>query len=103
MDNKALAETYVDLYQYIEGNFESKIGATPVKEVTNMVFEQTCKRIISDLIGKQRAGGGSTQSAPSSDKPTDKQIMFADKLGCKDPGSYTKKGLSAWIEENKTW
>ena len=103
MDNKALAETYVDLWNYIEGNFETKQHGTPSEEITNMVFEQTCKRIISDLIGKQRAGGGSTPSTPSSDKPTDKQIMFADKLGCKDPGNYTKKDLSAWIEENKNW
>lgn len=56
MDHKALAETYVDLWRYIKGHFESKEGDAPENEVTNMVFEQTCKRIISDLIGKQRQG-----------------------------------------------
>ena len=103
MDNKALAETYVDMYIYICDYYETKSTAQPTTAEASIIFEQTCKRIISDLIGKQRSGGGSTQSAPSSDKPTEKQIMFAEKLGCKDPGSYTKKDLSAWIEENKNW
>lgn len=56
MDNKALAEAYVELYRYIADNYEAKTGAQPTTEVTNMIFEQTCKRIISDLIGKQRQG-----------------------------------------------
>ena len=103
MDNKAVAEIYVDLYKHVCDNYEAKIGNQPTTEEANMIFEQTCKRIISDLIGKQRQGVPAQQSAPSSDKPTDKQIMFAEKLGCKDPGNYTKKDLSAWIEENKNW
>ena len=103
MDNKALAETYVGLYKYICDNFETQNGGQPTTEAANMIFEQTCKRIISDFIGKQRQGVPAQQSAPSSDKPTEKQIMFAEKLGCKDPGNYTKKDLSAWIEENKNW
>ena len=103
MDNKALAETYVGLYKYICDNFETQEGSQPTTEAANMIFEQTCKRIISDLIGKQRQGVPSQQKQSGDDKPTDKQIMFAEKLGCKDPGSFTKKDLSAWIEEHKTW
>ena len=103
MDNKALAETMVDLYRNIETHYEQKTSKSPTTEQTNVIFIECSKMIMTETISKQRSGGGSTQSAPSSDKPTDKQIMFAEKLGCKDPGNYTKKDLSAWIEENKTW
>jgi len=103
MDNKALAETYVDLWRYIKDSFETKIGDAPPPDVTNMVFEQTCKRIISDRIGEQRQGVPSQQSEERAEKPTDKQIAFAKKLGCHNPEGFSKKELSAWIEENKTF
>jgi len=103
MDNKALAETYVGLYKHVCDNYEAQTGNQPTTAEASIIFEQTCKRIISDLIGKQRQGVPSQQKQSSDDKPTDKQIMFAEKLGCKDPGNYTKKDLSAWIEEHKTW
>lgn len=68
MDNKALAETYVDLYRHVCDNYETKIGNQPTTEQANMIFEQTCKRIISDLIGKQRQGAPSQQKQkPKSD------------------------------------
>ena len=103
MDNKAVAEIYVDLYKHVCDNYEAKNGNQPTTAEASIIFEQTCKRIISDLIGKQRQGVPTQQKQSSDDKPTDKQIMFAEKLGCKDPGNYTKKDLSAWIEENKNW
>ena len=103
MDNKALAETYVDLYEYIEGYFETKLGAKPVTQVTNMVFEQTCKRIISDRIGEQRGGVPTQQSEQRAEKPSEKQIAFANKLGCDEPERYTKKELSAWIDKHKAF
>ncbi len=103
MDNKALAETYVDIWIYIDKDFKNKTNEDYGETVVNMVFEQTCKRIISDLIGKQRSSGGSTQSSSSDEKPTDKQIAFANKLGCHEPEKFSKKELSAWIEENKTY
>lgn len=56
MDNKALAETYVDLWIYIDVKVRNKRQEEYETIITNMVFEQTCKRIISDLIGKQRQG-----------------------------------------------
>ena len=103
MDNKAVAEVYVDLYCHVVNQYESKTSIAPTTEVANMIFEQTCKRIISDLIGKQRSGGGSTQTTQSDEKPTAKQIAFAEKLGCHNPEGFSKKELSAWIEENKTY
>jgi len=101
MDNKALAETYVGLYKYICDNFETQTSKQPTTEEANMIFEQTCKRIISDLIGKQRQGVPSQQSSSIDDKPTDKQMAFAKKLGCHKPETFSKKELSAWIEEHK--
>ncbi|GAG05621.1 unnamed protein product [marine sediment metagenome] len=103
MENKALAETYVDLWIYINKEFKSKRDGATSTDITNMVFEQICKRIISDLIGKQRSSGGSTQSSSSDEKPTEKQIRFANTLGCNNPEGFSKKELSAWIEENKTY
>ena len=103
MDNKALAETYVGLYRYIADNYETQTGVPPKTDVVNMIFEQTCKRIISDLIGKQRQGVPTQQSSSSGEKPTDKQIAFAKKLGCNKPEGFSKKELSAWIEEHKEW
>lgn len=103
MDHKALVETYVDLYHHVCDSYEAKIGNQPTTEEANMIFEQTCKRIISDLIGKQRQGVPSQQKQSSDDKPTDKQIAFAKKLGCYEPEQMGKKELSAWIEENKTY
>ena len=103
MNQKQLVEFYTGLYKDIADEYEKQTSAKPTTAELNMIFEQTCKRIISDLIGKQRSSGGSTQTTQTDDKPTDKQIMFAEKLGCKDPGNYTKKDLSAWIEEHKNW
>ena len=103
MDNKALAEMMADLYLNIQDHAEKKLGVMPTTEQTNVIFIECSKMIMTETIGKQRQGVPAQQSAPSSDKPTEKQIMFAEKLGCKDPGNYTKKDLSAWIEENKNW
>ena len=101
MDPKATAEMYVELYKYTADNYEKETGNQPTTEELNMIFEQTCKRIISDLIGKQRSSSGSTASTSSDDKPTDKQISFAKKLGCHKPEGFSKKELSAWIDNNK--
>ena len=103
MDNKALAETYVGLYKHVCDNYEAQIGNQPTTAEASIIFEQTCKRIISDLIGKQRQGVPSQQKPSSDEKPTDKQIGFAKKLGCHNPEGFSKKELSAWIEENKTY
>ena len=103
MDHKALAETYVDLYRYVCDGYEKKIGNQPTTEEANMIFEQTCKRIISDLIGKQRQGVPSKQEQSSGQEPSEKQISFAKKLGCKNPEGYSRTALSAWIEEHKEW
>ena len=103
MDNKALAETMTDLYTDIESHYEKKTSGKPTAEQTNTIFDQCAKIIMTDMINKRPQGVPSQQSSAGGDKPTDKQIMFAEKLGCKDPGSFTKKDLSAWIEEHKTW
>jgi len=103
MDQKQLVDFYTGLYIDIGDKFEKKTSAKPTTAEQNMIFEQTCKRIISDLIGKQRSGGGSTQTTQSDEKPTAKQIAFAEKLGCHNPEGFSKKELSAWIEENKTY
>jgi len=55
-------------------------GNQPTTEEANMIFEQTCKRIISDLIGKQRQGVPAQQSKPSSDNPQTSNNV-AEKLG----------------------
>ena len=101
MDHKALAETYVDLWRYIGGNFEAKEGHQEETSVVNMVFEQTCKRIISDLIGKQRQGVPPKEETRSEEKPTEKQIAYAEKLGCHFAETLTRRGLSKWIDEHK--
>jgi hypothetical protein len=101
MDNKALAETYVDLYRYVCDGYEAKIGNQPTTEEANMIFEQTCKRIISDLIGKQRQGVPHKEETRSEEKPTAKQIAYAEKLGCSFAETLTRRGLSKWIDEHK--
>ena len=101
MDNKAVVEIYVDLYKHVCDNYEAKISNQPTTEEANIIFEQTCKRIISDLIGKQRQGVPAQQGTQSFDKPTEKQIKWATDLGCHQPDGFSRKELSAWIEENK--
>ena len=101
MDEKQLVEFYTGLYIKIENEYEKVTAEGAVTQVINMIFEQTCKRIISDLIGKQRQGVPAQQSAPSSDKPTEKQIKWATDLGCHKPEGFSRKELSAWIMENK--
>ena len=91
MDHKALAETYVDLWLYIDKDLEKKASGGLTNETVNMVFEQTCKRIISDLIGKQRSSVPHKQESSSDDKPTEKQIAWALKLGCHKPERFSKK------------
>jgi len=103
MDQKQLVDFYTGLYIDIGDKYEKKTSTPPTTAEQNMIFEQTCKRIISDLIGKQRSSGGSTQTTQSDEKPTAKQIAFAEKLGCHNPEGFSKKELSAWIEENKTY
>jgi len=103
MDNKALAETYVGLYKHVCDNYEAQTGNQPTTAEASIIFEQTCKRIISDLIGKQRSSGGGKPYEQRAEEPTDKQIALAKKLGCYKPEQMGKKELSAWIEENKDW
>ena len=103
MDNKALAETYVDLYKHVCDNYEAQTGNQPTTAEASIIFEQTCKRIISDLIGKQRQGVPSKPFEQRAERPTEKQIKFALTLGCDKPEGFSKKELSAWIEENKTY
>lgn len=101
MDNQALAETYVTLYHYVADNYEAQTGTQSTTEVANMIFEQTCKRIISDLIGKQRSGVPSKQESTGDSKPSEKQVAFAKKLGCHNPEGFSKYELSQWIDDNK--
>lgn len=75
MDNKALAETYVDIWIYIDKDFKNKTNEDYGETVVNMVFEQTCKRIISDLIGKQRQG------VPTQQKQKPKSDTYCDLCG----------------------
>ncbi|MCK4820418.1 hypothetical protein KA005_31930, partial [bacterium] len=96
-----LAETYVELYRSVCDGYEKKIGNQPTTEEANMIFEQTCKRIISDLIGKQRQGVPSQQSSSSEQKPSEKQIAWAKKLGCDNPEGFSRKELSEWLDEHK--
>jgi len=103
MNEQQLVEFYTGLYLKIGDEYEKKTSGKPTTQEQNMIFEQTCKRIISDLIGKQRSGVPSKQETNKPEKPTEKQMAFAKKLGCVDPGSFTKKTLSEWIEENKTF
>lgn len=103
MDNKALAETYVELYRYIADSYEKQTSTQPTTDVANMIFEQTCKRIISDLIGKQRSGVPPKQEKTEDQKPSEKQIAFAKKLGCHNPEGFSKYELSQWIDENKKY
>ena len=103
MDQKQLVDFYTGLYIDIGDKYEKKTSTPPTTAEQNMIFEQTCKRIISDLIGKQRQGVPAQQSSSSGEKPTDKQIAFAKKLGCNKPEGFSKKELSAWIEEHKTF
>ena len=101
MDNKALAETYVDLWIYIDVKVRNKREEEYDNTITNMIFEQTCKRIISDLIGKQRQGVPSQQSSSSDEKPSEKQIKYAEDLGCAFAENLTRAGISKWIKEHK--
>ena len=103
MNEKQLVEFYTGLYLKIGSQYEKETSVKPTTQEQNMIFEQTCKRIISDLIGKQRSGVPSKQEQSSDEKPTEKQMAFAKKLGCVDPNDFTKKTLSAWIEEHKTF
>jgi len=88
MDNKALAETYVELYIYVGDHYEKKTSVQPITEATNMIFEQTCKRIISDRIGEQRGGVPSQQKAkPKCDQQCDscgKDLTFGEIKYIKD-------------------
>ena len=101
MDNKALAETYVELYISVCDSYEKRIGNQPTTEEANMIFEQTCKRIISDLIGKQRSGVPTQESFHSDEKPSEKQVKYAKDLGCTFADTLTRAQISKWIEEHK--
>jgi len=94
MDNKALAETYVELYIYVGDHYETKKGNQPTTDEQNMIFEQTCKRIISDRIGEQRGGVPSQQKAkPKCDQQCDscgKDLTFGEIKYIKDTGSEQK-------------
>lgn len=101
MDHKALAETYVQLWIHIDNQFKTEGTREKKIDAVNMVFEQTCKRIISDLIGKQRQGVPPKQESSNEWKPTEKQIAWANKLGCDKPEGFSRKELSEWLDEHK--
>jgi len=101
MDNKALAEMMADLYLNIQDHAEKKLGVMPTTEQTNVIFIECSKMIMTETIGKQRQGVPAQQSTQSFDKPTEKQIKWATDLGCHKPEGFSRKELSAWIEENK--
>lgn len=101
MDQKAIVDFYTGLYIDIEDKFEKKTSAKPTTEVCNCIFDSICKRIISDLIGKQRQGVPPKEETRSEEKPTEKQIAYAEKLGCHFAETLTRRGLSKWIDEHK--
>jgi hypothetical protein len=103
MDNKALAESMTDLYLYIQDHAEKKLGVMPTTEQVNIIFIECSKMIMTETIGKQRSGVPHKEETRSEEKPTEKQIAFATRLGCHNPEGFGKKELSAWIEENKTF
>ena len=103
MDIKALAEEMTELYIYIDNHFEKKMSGKPTAEQTAVIFIECSKMIMTDTIGKQRQGVPSQQKQSSDEKPTEKQIAFANKLGCDKPEGFSKKELSEWIDEHKTF
>ena len=103
MNHQALAEQMTDLYLQIQDYYEKKTSNSPITDQLNTIFIECSKMLITETIGKQRQGVPTQQKRESDQIPSEKQISFATKLGCHNPEGFSKKELSAWIEEHKEW
>ena len=103
MDPGACAETAVEMWVLVD----SKLAARQQKDIDPLIsakiLSESMKLYMTHIINETRSAKTAPGVPDASGAPSEKQMDFALSLGCENPGSMTKKELSAWIEKNKKY
>ena len=103
MDPGACAETAVEMWVLVD----AKLAARQQKDIDPLIrariLSESMKLYMTNIINEAKGAKAAPGAPDQSGAPSEKQMDFALSLGCENPGSMTKKELSAWIEKNKKY
>ena len=103
MDPSACAETAVEMWVVVD----AKLSARQQKDIDPLIsariLSESMKLYMTNIIKEERKASAAPGMQDYSGEPSQKQMDFALSLGCENPGSMTKKELSAWIEKHKKY
>jgi len=98
MDDDKHIERQVSLWLRCEALMQSKLGQMPTFEMTNSIYHETNKWLISDRIQKEREGGRTDQESRDGEPATQKQLSYIKDLGGVVRDGMTKGEASTMIE-----
>jgi hypothetical protein len=99
MENKALAEAVVDLWNEIAEAWE-RINKTTLPITAHVaMFERADAHIISAKISKERKGTGGRGKPDEDEPPTSAQLNYIEDLGGDPHEPATKQEASDLIED----
>lgn len=101
MDRQAIAEDAVDLWKEVALAYEKSYKREISVDVHISLFERAHTYIIHKNISEERSGVRPHSPQQEEDKPSEKQIKYAEDLGCKTADTMTRREISSWIEDNK--
>lgn len=101
MDRTALAEDVVDLWDEIDKAWGNKHSIALPVSIHISLFERAHTYIIHLNIKAEHKEIRAHSPPPEEQKPSEKQIKFAQDLGCAEPEKMTRKQVSEWIEAHK--
>ena len=103
MEPGACAETAVEMWVLVD----AKLSARHQKDIDPLIraqiLSESMKLYMTHIINEAKGTSAAPGAPDASGAPSTKQMDFALSLGCVNPGSMTKKALSAWIEEHKRY
>ena len=101
MDPNACGETAVQIYTVVENRLTAA-GYDAMMEANKIeVFREAMKLYMTNLINEKGKGGSPQQGQQQIHHPSQKQIDYAEDLGCKNADTMDSKTLSKWIDEHK--
>ena len=90
MKNEKEYEKHIKESWTFSTNTANETNADMKSKLALLIFEKTCSPYHYFMQNNETT---------TDEKPTEKQISYAEKLGISDPQSYTKKTLSDKIDE----
>jgi len=101
MNPNECGETAVQIYTVVE-NTLTEAGFDAMMEANKIeIFREAMKLYITNVIGSKPSAARPQQRQQEIQHPSEKQIQYAEDLGCTNADTMDRKTLSKWIDEHR--